>query len=171
MIIRFKQGSEVSKVVQELYDKKEINHAISRSIIEEVTGCKLKEGSGLGYVCTFSVNYSYSFASCYFEDGVTTVPGFTPSYDKDDRLYFRVNRRTKVYKTLKKRFGSEVKNISSRPLNKFGIYTEKEDHWYGWRLVKEEDSVVMPIHAAIYDLIDFSATPEGDITISQKQYK
>lgn len=166
MKIQFKQGSQVASIVQKMFEKKELMHTKAIQIIEEETGCKIKAGSGLGFRYAFSFCYDYSFAHCYFEDVTKEVPGYKQEFDKDKNIGYRINRRTKAAKNIEARFKKEIFAISSRQLNDFGIKTETDGHWYGWRLTKEDNGEIsMVIHPGIYDLIDFDKAK--DITIIQ----
>lgn len=166
MKLIFKKDSEVAKVITEMYNKKEAMHKKAISIIEEETGEKIKEGSGLGYIYAFEYNYDYCCEQCYFEDGITEVKGYTKTSDKNGLPHFKINYRTKIAKIIKSRFNKEIKQTSSIPLNKFGIYTVSDTHYYAWRLIKEDNGEIsMPIHPAIYNLIDFNKAK--DVTIAQ----
>lgn len=156
MKLSFKPNSEVANIVKEMFDKKELMHEKAIQIIEEETGCKIKEGSGLGYIYAFSYNYHYRFSHCYFEDGITDVPGYKQELDDENRICFRINKRSKKAKEIERRFENEVSHVSSRLLNVFGIKTEIDGRWFGWRLIKEDNGeITMPIHPNIYDIIDF----------------
>jgi len=172
MKLIFKDGSEVQKVVIELFEKKEANHKKSIKIIEEVTGCKVLSTTQLGYRWCFDWSYSWSFKNVYFEDGIIDVPGYTHEVDSNGRNHHIVNKRKKtIYNKLLERFQKEVQVTSISALHKFGVKNEAESVSYSWGLYKEESGeIALYINPKIYDLLDFSKSIEnGEQTITVEQ--
>lgn len=172
MKLKFKQGSEVQKVITELYEKKENSQEQAIKIIEEVTGCKVKTGSGLGYRWCFDWNYSWLFHNVYFEHGIIDVPGYTHEVDQEGHDHHKVNKRKRtIYNKLLERFQKEVPDTSIKPLNRFGIKNEAGHISYHWLIDKDDNGeIVMFINPAIFDLIDFSKSVEnGEQTVFVEQ--
>lgn len=164
MKLVFKKESEVANTVQEMYNKRETMLNLAKQIIEDKTGCKLKQDSRLGYIYCFSFTYNFVADRVYFEEHVENVPGYKKGKDEKGNTCFFINKRTKIGKEIIDAFSKKIIPIDSRVLNEYGIYTEYENAWYSWHLKKEEDdSISMPIHPAIFNLIDFDKAK--DVTV------
>jgi len=154
MILRFKEGSEVQKAAVALYHARCDSHAIAVKIIEEATGCTVNKVSQLGMIYFSTQNYDWVPDNCRFDDEFKTVPGYILD-DKKNNV-FKINKKTSIAKNILIQFRAKVRVIDSISLNKFGIYTRKDNSWWSWRIDKDEKGVYMPIAPAIYDLIDFN---------------
>ncbi|HEY6913720.1 MAG TPA: hypothetical protein VI413_03505, partial [Paludibacter sp.] len=131
MILRFKEGSEVQKAAVALYNARCDSHAIAVKIIEEATGCTVNKVSQLGMIFFSTQNYDWIPDICRFDDEFKEVPGYT----LDNSVYnvFKINKKTSIAKNILIQFRAKVRVIDSVSLNKFGIYTSKDNSWWQWR--------------------------------------
>jgi hypothetical protein len=162
MKLKFKQGTPLATEVQKMYDEKERMHALAVQIIEEETGCKVRKKSQLSSSYGGDINYWWRYDICYFEDGITTVPGYKldESTEHAGKNRFLINNRTKIKKILERRFNIVIKPVRCKVLEQYGIYTVSDSHWYSWDLIKEENGEIsMSIHPAIYGMLDFEKAP------------
>ncbi len=153
MTLRFKPGSEVEKAAISMYEARCASHEVGVKIIEEVTGCTVNKVSQLAMIYFSTENYCWIPDACRFNAEFKTVPGYT--LENEEHNVFRINKKTSIGKNIILQFNAKIKCIDSISLNKFGIFTSKDNNWWQWRIQKDEKGVYMPIAPAIFELIDF----------------
>jgi len=174
MELHFKPGSEIAKAVQGMYEHKENMLIKAKQIIEEETGFKIDPKSGLQFIFVFDESYDWQYDLVKFIDEEAKIPGYKSEIVKENNKeykLFRINKRTTVFNKIKDRFHNEITPVRSRILNKYGVKTEGNSRYYGYRLYKEDDGTIsMQIHPEVFNLIDFKKSIEnGNQTITVKQ--
>lgn len=164
MILRFKKDSEAEKTVKELIEKREKTLEYAKDIVENATGIRPE---AFGYSFFFGVSYSWSCKMTGFE---TTAPdiieGMTFISLKDGIKMFKPNTRTKKGKQISETFQREQTKLrtDSTPLNKFGIYCEKELRYANFNIGEDESGVWMAISNSTFEWLE----PHPDVFLETK---
>lgn len=164
MILRFKKGSEAENTVVELIENREKTLEYAKSIIEEITGVK---PLGFGYNWFFGISYSWSCKSTGFDKTAPeAIEGMKFVRENNDVRYFEPNRRNKKGKQIVETFGNEQTKLrtDSTPLNKFGIYAEKEMRYTDFNLGEDESGVWMAISNSTFEWLE----PHPDVFLETK---
>jgi hypothetical protein len=158
MNLQFKKGSEIEAIALTIIEEKEKQHNRAKQIIEDITGTRIT--CALGYSCTPTTNYIFDYRALL---SVESINGYTRSLDSDLQY---INKRTKVFRELKKAFSKERFGISNIPLEPYGIFTSEAGwrntdeisdlRFYPWKIgIGNDGHVLMAIHPRIKDLIDW----------------
>jgi len=164
MILRFKKGSEAENTVKELIVNREKTLEYAISIIEEITGVK---PLGFGYNWFFGISYSWNCNSTGFDKTAPEIiDGMKFVRENNGIRYYKPNKINKKGKQITKKFEDEQNKLrtDSKPLNKFGIYAEKDMRYTNFYFGEDEYGVWMEISNSTLEWLE----PHPDVFIETK---
>lgn len=164
MILRFKPNSEAEKTVKELIEIREKSLEYAKDIIEKAVGIRPE---AFGYCWFFGISYSWSCKMTGFsKDTPDKIDGMQFVNEHDGLRVFKPNTRTKIGKQIAKTFQDEQTKLrtDSSPMNKFGIYAEKELRYTNFNIGEDENGVWMAISNSTFEWLE----PHQDVFLETK---